>query len=232
MDARTTGTSRQHRLAVPRNVRNVMGGIGLLRSIAAREAAVVFLDPQYRGVLDEMAYGNEGGRQVERSRLPQMTDDQIRGFVEEAERVLRPSGHMFLWVDKFTIGSGRHLRYLMRTPLLRVVDVIHWNKTRPGMGRRARCASEYLIVLQKAPQRAKDVWTDHRLSDAWTEQADRSRHPHAKPHVLTERLIRAVTKRGDMVVDPCAGSYVVLEACIASGRNFLGCDLIGGNDAP
>jgi DNA modification methylase len=45
---------------------------------------------------------------------------------------------------------------------------------------------------------------------------------------LIERLIRATTKAGDLVVDPCAGSYVVLEACRVSGRQFVGCDLETG----
>jgi DNA modification methylase len=27
------------------------------------------------------------------------------------------------------------------------------------------------------------------------------------------------------VVDPCAGSFVVLDACLATNRNFLGVDL-------
>lgn len=232
MDASVYGTRRPPSLArAKRNARNVMGGIGLLRSLRAGTAKVAFFDPQYRAILDHQKYGNEGTkREVRRAELPHMTDRVIGAFVEEIARVLAPSGHLFFWVDKFMIGTGHHLRYLGRTPELGVVDVIHWNKTRPGMGRRARCSSEYVIVLQKAPQRAKDIWTDHRLGDAWTEQADRSRHPHAKPHVLTERLIRAVTKRGDLVVDPCAGSYVVLEACQASGREFMGCDLIGEED--
>lgn len=230
MEHRANGASRPPRLAESRivvpNARNRMGGMGLLRSLPASKAKAAFLDPQYRGVLDKLQFGNEGARQVARAKLPQMTDHDVTVFVEEIERVLAPSGHLFLWVDKFSIGSGHHVRYFARASELAVVDVIHWNKTRPGMGRRARCASEYCLVLQKRPVRAKGVWTDHRLLDSWVEQADRSRHAHAKPHQLVERLIRAVTKRGDLVVDPCAGSYVVLEACQASGREFVGCDLI------
>lgn len=214
-------------MTIPRNARNRMGGIGLLRSLGRRSAAAVFLDPQYRAVLDALDYGNEGeSRERKRAALPQMTDDLISCFIEETQRVLQPSGHLFLWIDKFALGTGRHLRHLARAPLLQVVDVIHWNKLRPGMGRRARCRSEYLIVCQKQPVRAKGVWTDHGIDDSWPESADRSIHPHAKPHVLTERLIRATTKIGDLVVDPCAGGYGVLEACQLSRREFIGCDLV------
>jgi len=81
-------------------------------------------------------------------------------------------------------------------------------------------------VLPRRATRAAGVWTDNALQDVWTEMAVRSAHPHAKPYHLTERLVRATTRPGDLVVDPCAGSYVVLDACIASGREFVGCDLV------
>ena len=35
----------------------------------------------------------------------------------------------------------------------------------------------------------------------------------------------AVTKPGDLVVDPAAGGFVVLCAPMALGRVFLGCDI-------
>jgi site-specific DNA-methyltransferase (adenine-specific) len=155
-----------------------------------------------------------------------MSDRQIATFVQEIARVLAPSGHLFLWIDKFTACEGDHRRYTMHAPELRRVDFICWNKMRPGMGRRSRCRTEYLVVLQKEPVRAKGIWTDHRLDDCWPEMSDRGIHAHAKPHQLTERLIRAVTKRGDIVLDPCAGGYGVLEACAHTGRNFIGCDLV------
>jgi site-specific DNA-methyltransferase (adenine-specific) len=131
-----------------------------------------------------------------------------------------------LWMDKFCLATGTFRRWTRRARDLEVVDLIAWNKLRPGMGRRARCVTEYLVVAQKAPTRAKSVWTDHGIRDSWSESSDRRIHPHAKPHVLTERLIRACTKRDDLVVDPCAGGYGVMEACRASRRQFLGGDLI------
>lgn len=214
---------------VPRlNDRNVMGGLDLLRSIENNKAKAVFLDPQYRALLEKMGYGNEGeSREAARVALPQMDNYTIGCFVAEIARALTPSGHLFFWLDKFSLGEGLHRRYIEHANgRLKMVDLIAWNKMRPGMGRRARCQTEYLVVVQKEPARAKGCWIDHRITDTWPEQSDRSVHPHAKPYQLTERLIRSVTKRGDLVVDPCAGSYMVLEACKATGREFLGCDLI------
>lgn len=211
---------------IERNARQRMDAVELLERIPNRIATLFFYDPQYRAVLDKMAFGNEGARQVGRAKLPAQSDSDISFVIEEAQRVLKPSAHLALWMDKFSLASGHWHRWTRRSPQLEIVDLIAWNKLRPGMGRRARCVTEYLAILQKKPTRALDVWTDHRIPDSWPESSDRRIHPHAKPHVLTERLIRAVTVRGDLVVDPCAGGYGVLEACQLSGREFIGGDLI------
>ena len=53
-----------------------MGRVCISSSPAAfwRSVPVAFLDPQYRGVLDHLAYGNEGVRRgAARAALPQMT---------------------------------------------------------------------------------------------------------------------------------------------------------------
>jgi site-specific DNA-methyltransferase (adenine-specific) len=213
------------------NARQQMDAVEMLSRIGNSVAKLFVFDPQYRTGLDHLKFGNEGSRQKSRYKLPQMKDDEITFVVEEAQRILQPSAHCLLWIDKFALGSGQHLRYLKRARSLRIVDVITWNKMNIGMGRRARCVTEFLIVCQKEPVKAKGFWTDHGIPDCWSEAKNGDSHTHAKPHVLMERLIRAVTKRGDIVVDPCAGGYGVLTACRASGREFVGCDLIGGSDA-
>jgi site-specific DNA-methyltransferase (adenine-specific) len=51
------------------------------------------------------------------------------------------------------------------------------------------------------------------------------KHPHQKPKGLIKALIEATTNENDLVVDPCAGSFIVLEVCQELKREFLGCDL-------
>jgi DNA modification methylase len=55
--------------------------------------------------------------------------------------------------------------------------------------------------------------------------ASKRNHPHQKPKELIKVLIEATTSKGDLIVDPCAGSFVVLEVCQETGREFMGCDL-------
>ena len=202
-----------------------MDGLTLLKSLATCSVSVVFFDPQYRGVLEKMNYGNEGERQIERSKLIQMNEKTIISFVREIDRVLAKSGHLFLWVDKFHLCEGISL-WLKKTDLA-IVDMVVWNKSRIGMGYRTRRSSEYLLILQKTPIKSKGIWKIKNIPDVWTEKIDHKtkNHPHQKPLQLQKILIESVSNEGDVIVDPAAGGYSVSEACLLANRDFLGCDI-------
>lgn len=201
-------------------------GRDLLASLRPGSITTAFFDPQYRGVLDKLAYGNEGARQSGRASLEQMDEDTIVAFLRGIDDVLRPSGHCFLWLDKFHLCEGV-AHWLAGTRLL-VVDMITWNKGRIGMGYRSRRKSEYLLVLQKAPKRARGAWTRHDIPDVWEERIVGKGHPHRKPIDLQSALIEATTRPGDLVIDPAAGSQSVRAATLRNpGRGFVGADLLG-----
>jgi site-specific DNA-methyltransferase (adenine-specific) len=204
--------------------RNRADGLDFMARLADGCTPLAFFDPQYRGVLDHQAYGNEGKRQRGRAELRQMAEDEIKRFIAEIDRLLLPTGHLMLWVDKFHLCTGVG-QWLTGTNL-DMVDLIVWNKQRMGMGYRSRRVSEYLLVAQKKPRRAKGVWSAHDIKDVWEEKLQ-VHHAHAKPVGLQARLIACVTNPGDVVIDPAAGSFSVLEACRQSGRKFLGCDIAG-----
>ena len=209
------------------NSRMRMCGLELLSLLPGDAMSVAFFDPQYRGVLDKLRYGNEGvQRGRRRSALQQMTEADIAAFISGIDRALIPSGHLFLWMDKFHLCQG--FRPWFDGTLLDVVDLISWNKGRFGMGYRSRRVTEYCVVLQKQPRKAKGVWKAHDIPDTWSEKvAAGSAHPHVKPVELQGELIAAVSNEGDFVLDPAAGSFSVLEAAKAQRRNFIGCDLNG-----
>lgn len=206
------------------NARNRSDGLVFLESLQASSFPLCLFDPQYRGVLDRQKYGNEGERQKDRATLEQMDDDLIGRFIEAIDRVLIGSGHLLLWLDKYHLCTGV-APWLAGTDL-QTVDLIVWNKMRIGMGYRTRRTSEYLLVLQKKPLRAKGVWKAHDIPDVWNEKVA-FRGGHAKPIGLQSRLIDCLTNEGDTVIDPAAGTFSVLEACKAVDRQFLGCDLKG-----
>ena len=112
------------------------------------------------------------------------------------------------WIDTYGLCSAHHLRV---ADILPCVDLIAWDNQRPGNGYRSRRRGDYLLVLQKPPLVAKTTWCDHGIPSRWVEKIDlktypRKLYPHTKPIGLIARLIGAVTKPGDLVVDPAAGS--------------------------
>jgi site-specific DNA-methyltransferase (adenine-specific) len=200
--------------------------LNLLQSLPECCAACVFFDPQHRGVLNKLKYGNEGSRQRERCALPPMSDTYIQQCDRGIARVLRPSGYCFAWADVYRLCTGTH-RHIKKS--LTCVGLIAWDSGRLGMGYRVRERGDYLLVLQKPPLRAKATWCDHSISSRWTEKVDSRIHPHVKPVGLIKRLISAVTLPGDLIVDPAAGSFIVMHAAHELGRRFVGCDLRAPN---
>lgn len=214
-----------------------MDGLELLNLIPENHISACFADFQYRTQLDRLKYGNEGARQSKRAKLPQMSDEMIISFLYEITRVLIPSSYLFLWCDKFTVAEGVHKEwmnaldkkadnYIHYSPIL--VDMICWHKESFGMGKRSRRTNEYLMVYQKIPKTTKN-WVNNSIRDTWTEKIQNPRlgHPHKKPIGLTKTLIECVVPSDGIVLDPCAGSFSTYDACVQTGRKFLGCDILG-----
>lgn len=228
-----------YQIDVLKNRRLKMDGIELINSIPSDYVDCCFLDPQYRSVLDKMKYGNEGARQSGRTALPQMSDEIVISFLAKVGRVLKPSSYIFLWADKFTVAEGLHNAWTSRANEINIeaginslilVDMICWDKQSFGMGSRSRRTNEYLLVYQKSPKTTLN-WKDKGIPDTWQEKivSPRSKelHPHRKPTRLTERLIQSVTAENDLVLDPCAGSFLVADVCQLNSRNFISCDING-----
>ncbi len=209
------------------NTRIKMDGLSFLSLIPKNTIPVVFFDPQYRGVLDKLKYGNEGkSRGKDRCHLPQMSEQTIKEFIMKIDDVLIPSGHLFLWIDKFHLCQG--IGNWFNDTNLEIVDMITWNKQRMGMGYRSRRCAEYLTVLQTYPRKAKGIWKIHNIRDVWSEPiSSKKSHTHQKPIGLQQELINAVSNEGDVIVDPAAGSFSVMESAVNANRLFLGTDING-----
>src|SRR5262245_4270224 len=192
----------------------------LLRSLPDGCTPLAFFDPQHRAVHDQLKFGNEGARQRGRAELPAMTEIYIDSCCLEIARVLKPSGYLMRWIDTFGLCEGHHLR--ISRECIKPVDLIAWDSLRAGMGKRSRRRGDYLLVLQKPPIRAGSTWRDHGIPSRWAEKVDRTLHPHIKPIGFIARLIGAVTQPGDLIVDPAAGSFVVMHAARQLRREFIG----------
>ena len=105
-----------------------------------------------------------------------------------------------------------------------VKSVIVWDRMVHGMGDlKSSFAPRYdtCIFAIKGSYafpdgRPADVIQCQRLDGA------RLTHPNEKPVDLMRRLVEAVTKPGDLILDPFAGSGTTLIAAMQSGRRYIG----------
>jgi site-specific DNA-methyltransferase (adenine-specific) len=210
----------------PLDTMNKADGLDLLRGTPDNYSKMIIFDPQYREVLDQLKYGNEGDRQKGRFVLPQMSDLVITEFGREIARILVPSGYCALWADKMILCQGIAPRFF--DDQLQIVDLITWDKQTFGMGYRSRRRGEYLIILQRPPIKARATWSSMpSIPDVWPEKIADKIHVHQKPFGLQKAIVEATTAPGDIVIDPVAGSFSVMACAHACGRRFLGGDILG-----
>src|SRR5262249_18979874 len=193
----------------------------LLRGLTSGCTPLIFFDPQYRGVLDKLKFGNEGARQKGRAQLPAMTESYIDDVCREVARVLKRSGYCMLWADTFNLCQAHHLRV---ADVLPVVDHIAWDSLRMRMGKRTRRRGDNLFILHKPPIVAK-TWRGHGIHNDGGGVVARKHCPRARAAGLVAGLIGAVTRPVDVLVDPAAGSFVVMRVANQMGRDFIGCDI-------
>lgn len=201
------------------NSRQSGEALEILTSLKENSVSLVFFDPQYEPVKNVLSANYP---------LYCQSDYQILRILEQIERVLKPSAFCLLWVNKTLLGNDRIPLWLLKTPTLKIVDFLVWHKKNTlGLGNWLRSNAEFCFLIQKYPQSGK-LFKNRSFGNVWEENVlpiSKRKHPHQKPKELIKALITATTNEKDLIIDPCAGSFVVLEVCQELNRNFLGCDL-------
>jgi site-specific DNA-methyltransferase (adenine-specific) len=201
------------------NTRQSGEALELLSNLESNSVSLVFFDPQYEPVRNVLSANYP---------LYSQSDYQILRILGQIERTLKPSAFCLLWVNKTLLGNDRVPLWLLKTPSLKVVDLLVWHKKNTlGLGNWLRSNAEFCFLIQKYPQSGK-VFKNRSFGNVWEENVlapSKRQHPHQKPRELIKALIEATTNEGDLIIDPCAGSFVVLEICQELNRKFLGCDL-------
>lgn len=200
------------------NTRQEGEGLELLTSLAPKSVDLVILDPQY-----------DASRNVTQTSYPThfQSEYQIMNLLAETQRILKPSSFCLLWINKALLGSDRITNWLTKSPALKLVDCLVWNKQRIGFGTPLRNNAEFAFLLQKIPAKTK-VFKNKSFPVIWEEKnphVSKRKHPHQKPYLLSKAFIEATTEEQALVVEPCAGSFQLLDICQEINRNYLGVDL-------
>lgn len=111
------------------------------------------------------------------------------------------------------------IKHIWRCPLSTMKQYeaegkLHWPKK--GVPRLKRYLDEFEGVL------LQDVWNDIRVIH--NRSAERLGYPTQKPETLLERIIRASSNPGDLILDAFAGSGTTLAVAEKLGRRWIGID--------
>jgi site-specific DNA-methyltransferase (adenine-specific) len=88
-----------------------------------------------------------------------------------------------------------------------------------GGGKRVR---RYLVEAMAYGKPVDDVWEIPKINNS---SKERLGYPTQKPLALLERIIRASSNEGDVVLDPFCGCATTLEAAEKLNRNWMGIDI-------
>lgn len=68
----------------------------------------------------------------------------------------------------------------------------------------------------------KDIWSKARLH---AQDPERENHPTQKPLDIIERIIKASSREGDIVLDPFMGTGTTAVGCTNTGRKYIGFEI-------
>jgi len=147
---------------------------------------------------------------------------------KHAARLLRPGGAIAAlvgqrYLPELAAGLAAHLDYVWTmayvTPNGRHDNEHLFSWFYPVL---IYCNGSFRPPLVWGSDLARAGWD---VIDALPRDAAYAQHDYAKSPAGMGALVERVSSRGDLVIDPFAGSNPVGRACATLGRRFLGCDL-------
>lgn len=193
-------------------------------------AAAMFTDPPYNVPVDGHVCGLGKIRHDEFVMASgEMSPAEFRAFLAtfmiHARRALQPGAVAFVCMD------WRHIADVIGAGEAKLGDLINlcvWNKMTGGMGSLYRSQHELVPVfrvpgaahrnnveLGKHGRNRTNVW-DH--TGVQARRGELKMHPTVKPVGMIREAIMDVTARGELVLDPFAGSGSTLIAADETGR--------------
>lgn len=197
-----------------------------LKSIPDESVDHIITDPPY-GVSKKNNFHTMGRSGIDFGEWDKDFDQTA--WLDEAYRVLKKGGSLIIFNGWRNLGDianyGEEIGFTIK-------DIIRWIKQNPMPRNRDR---RYIVDFEFAIWMVKDgKWVFNRLNDTYDRPEynyptvagkEKTIHTTQKPVALMEEMIRRHTNEGQIILDPFMGSGTTGEACINTGRNFIGIEL-------
>jgi site-specific DNA-methyltransferase (adenine-specific) len=224
----------------------------ILSQLPENSIDMIFADPPYN--LSNDGFSVHAGRRVsvnkgnwDKSKGFQDDYSFHYKWLEACKRVLKPHGT--LWVSG-TYHSIYQCGHALQALNYHILNDIAWFKPNaaPNLSCRFFTASHETLIWARKEKKAKHQfnyglmkngdWSGDDLKkpglqmrSVWQigtpkpNEKKFGKHPTQKPLELLKRVVLASTKKGDIILDPFAGSSTTGLAAVAHGRKFVGMDL-------
>lgn len=192
--------------------------LDVLTALEPQSIDAIVTDPPYATTGESSVWvGKDKVRSLPRE--TQFYEAWIREHLSAFGHVLKPTGGMWMscdWAAAMAIDQACY-RVGLRAPAIGV-----WDREGLGMGHLLRHVYECFAVITmpdfvRIATDEPDVWR-HK----WTPGDRTTGHSAEKPVPLMARAIRLLTRPGDTVCDPFAGSGTTGIAAIQQGRRYIG----------
>lgn len=167
-------------------------------------------------------------------------------WIKACKRVLKPSGT--IWISG-TYHSIYRCGFALEANHFHILNDISWFKPNasPNLSCRYFTASHETLIWARKDKKAKHTFNYEEMKNGdWPEDQIKKpglqmrsvwslntpkpgekkfgKHPTQKPYDLLRRIVLASTKKGDLIIDPFAGSSTTGLAAVKYGRKFIGID--------
>ena len=216
----------------------------LLARARSHSFDLIFADPPY--FLSSGGITCQNGQMVSVNKgewdksatLEQIHDFNLR-WLRECHRLLKPNGTIWISGTSHNIYS---VGFALQSLGFKVLNDIAWHKTNPPphlacryfthahetllWARRDAKAKHYFDYAQmKADNGDKQMQSVWRLGAPTKWEKRFGKHPTQKPEGLLDRIIRAASQSGDLVLDPFCGSGTTGVVCARLERRFVGFEI-------
>lgn len=174
--------------------------------------------------------GNSGGMlQKElnkKGKVFEFNSVNIEDYLHELYRVLKDGTHCYIMCNHVNLT---HFLKVIDDSKFHFIKCLIWQKGNLIMGTKYMNAFEYILFMSKGKNRnVNDCGIPDILSVPNIKTKDiggGNIHDSEKPVRLMEILITQSSNKGDIVLDPFAGSGSTLLACINKNRKYIGWEI-------
>ena len=224
----------------------------LLNQLPADSIDMIFADPPYN--LSNGGFTVHAGRMVsvnkgDWDKSKGFNDDYNFHYqwMEACKRILKPHGT--LWVSG-TYHSIYQCGHALQSLGYHILNDISWFKPNasPNLSGRFFTASHETLIWARKDKKSKHIfnyklmkeghWPEDRLKkpglqmrSVWAmgtpkpAEKKHGKHPTQKPLDLMKRVVLSSTNKGDVILDPFAGSSTTGLAAVLNNRRFVGIDM-------